>query len=67
MGTSILETKRANGKVFRIVLLDDKYTVYIRSAAIKGVPQPKEEKFSAVASFDNLMSARKYVEEKSSN
>lgn len=62
MGMEIIETKEINGIVYRIQLLDDKYTVYSKNISKADADQNRKDKFSAVASFDNIELARKYIE-----
>lgn len=60
MGTSIIETRKIGKKAYRIVLLDDKYTVYV-SASKKELTELSDSDFSAIASFGTLKEAKDHV------
>ena len=70
MCTSIVENIKIGSVTYRIVLLDDKYTVYV-STDKEEVNNEKEDvigsEFSAVASFDSLGEAKAYVDSKDPN
>ena len=58
MGIEIIEEKTIKNIIYRILLLDNKYTIYQKPVQPK---DPKEKDFSAVASFDTLEEARNYI------
>lgn len=54
MGPATIEEGKIKDKTYRILQLDDKYTVYLK--------EDKEgSDFFAVASFDSLEKAREYI------
>lgn len=61
MAIEIIKTKEIDNKVYRIELLDDKFTVYVCDKA-KDINSDEKDKFSAVASFEDIESAKKYIE-----
>ena len=61
MGTDIVETRKVGSLFYRIVSVDDKFTIYV-SDAKKTEAQLSESDFSAIASFSNITDARKHIE-----
>ncbi len=58
---ALIEQGKIGGVVYKIMLLDDKYTVYILSEETTQNDRKMESEFSAVESFDDLASARAFV------
>lgn len=60
MGTETIQSGKIGELSYKIVLLDDKYTIYVRRNVKEGSHNEKN-RYSAVASFDDIESAKQYV------
>ena len=54
MGTTTIEEGKITNRTYRILQLDEKYTVYLKE-------NKEGSDFFAVASFDSLEKAKEYV------
>jgi hypothetical protein len=62
MGTNIIETRKIGSATFRIVSIDDKYTVYMSKDDGHQINSEDSIEYSAVASFDTLTDAKNYLD-----
>lgn len=60
MGTDIVETTKLGSIIYRIVSIDDKYTIY-ESSSKKPLGELSENDFAAIASFDSIAAARDHI------